>query len=179
MPLQPFATSADLAKLMSDVETATADLALELISGAIRDSLGWDVDERAGRVYTTLVRFRAPLRSVVLPALNVTVLTSVVVDDVTLPVASYDGTESGVVYLNGVLAHKKAVVTYTAGYKRTPTDEAPPVLRAVCLDYAMKLAGNPGGVRSYSMGGVSETFASDARDLADADCRLDHYRVEP
>lgn len=176
--LTPFAKPADLRLLLPALSDDAAVLALDVVSGAIRGSLGWDVDRVVGATYAQVVpRGRAPLKAVILPALNVEAVASVVVDDVTLPASGYDATPAGVVYLHDSSVHRKVTVTYTAGYVRAPEDEAPPVLRTVALDYAAQLALNPDGVASYTMGQVSETLAADARRLADDDTRLDPHRV--
>lgn len=177
MALLPFAKPADLQILAPSIDDASAELLLDLVSGVIRSAIGWDVDEVADRVYTQTIRPCNYLEAVVLPALNLTGITSIVVDGVTLTAGQWDATPAGVVYLKGVLASESVVVTYTAGYPRSPRDDAPPALRAIALDYAMRWASNPSGVKQYSMGGTSETFESDIRTLADSDERLDPFRV--
>lgn len=177
MALVPFAKPTDLLVLAPALPNDQATLLLDLVSATIRTSLGWDVDEATGIVYTQRVRPGSYLEAIVLPALNVTAIDSVVVDGTALTPQQYDATPAGVVYLNGILARKSAVVTYTAGWKREPVDLAPPVLRTVALDYAARAASNPGGVQSYTMGGTSETFGADPAEIADNDSRLDPYRV--
>lgn len=177
MALVPFAKAADLQVLVPALPDSQAELLLDLVSGTIRNALGWDVDKATGLVYTQRVRRGSWLEAIVLPALNVTAITSVVVDGTTLLPAQYDATPAGVVYLNDVVARKSATVTYTAGFQRAPADLAPPVLRTVALDYASRVASNPGGVQAYSMGGTSETFGADPAEVAATDNRLDPYRV--
>lgn len=177
MALQAFAKSDDLLLLAPDIDQATADMVLSIVSGAIRDAIRWDVDYKVGRVTTQKVRPGSVKHSITLPALNVTVITTVKVDGTTIASTEYDATEAGVVYLKSP-AYKSVEVTYTAGYARTPVDNAPPVFRLAALEYATRLAGNPSGARSYAMGGTSETFADAALSMATDDERLDPYRVD-
>lgn len=180
MALAPFAKAADLKVLAPALDDDTADLVLDLVSAGIRASVGWDVDKVTGVTYERVIPFKrrgtAAMWSVVLPAVNVTAVSQVVVDGVTLTDAQWDSTTAGIVYLQSP-CREKVTVTYTAGYQRAPADAVPAVFRTCALEYASRLAGNPGGVKSYTMGGVSETFADDARTMADQDSRLDTYRV--
>jgi hypothetical protein len=176
--MTPFATPADLRTLMPGLEDGPARLALELVSGAIRDSIGWNVDETVGAVYERVVpprRGGAAVETVVLPAQHITAVGPVVVDGRTLAMSQYDVTESGIVYLY-VPARRRVHITYTAGWRRAPVDAAPAVFRTVALDLAARLADNPTSTNSYRMGLVSEDLTP-ARDAADTDGRLDAYRV--
>lgn len=175
MPLVPFAKAEDLRTLVPSMSAETAALALDLVSGSIRSSIGWDVDRRS-RTSTKIIRPGGYATSFVLPALNVTAITSVTVDGTVLTTSQYAATESGIVYLQGVVAHKSIVVVYTAGWKRIP-DEAPSVFRSLSLEYAARCAENLTGVKSYTIGLVSENFGDVSRAMADDDSRLDDFRV--
>jgi hypothetical protein len=111
----------------------------------------------------------------VLPALNVTDVTSVVVDGTTLTADQWDATTSGIVYLR-TWPSRIATITYSAGYVRQPEDKAPGVFREVCLDYATARVSNPEGLKAYTLGGTSETFMEHPPLVEDP--RLDSYRVE-
>ena len=180
MPLVTFAKVADLQKLAPSLSDDDALLALELASSSIRASVQWDVDRAADKVYTRVVPFSrrgsTGISSVILPALNVTAVAEVKVDDVVVSASGYEWTSSGIVFLESP-ATRKVEVKYTAGWARTPVDAAPPVFRAVALEAAARLAGNPEGVRQYTMGQTSEQFAGDLKDMLDEDPRLDPYRV--
>lgn len=179
MALVPFAKPSDLKILAPAVTDEYAELVLDLVSGTIRNALGWNVDKEVDAVYTKVIPAgQTYLDCVVLPALNLTSIKSngVVVDGITLASTEYDATSAGVVYLK-VLAWQTVSITYTAGYQRAPLDTAPPVLRSVALDYASRMLGNPSGVRSYAMGGTAETFGEDISTLAADDERLDPFRV--
>ena len=174
MALQPFAKAADLT-LLAGVDEATADLVLSVVSGAIRASLGWDVDKVVGATHTVTVDPGRTVSKVVVPALNVTV-TQVTVDGTVLTAADYVAKPSGVVTLR-YPADASVAVQYTGGWAATPTDQRPSILRLCALEYATRLAGNPAGARSYAMGGTSETFGSAALSMATDDERLDALRV--
>lgn len=194
--LQPFAKASDLLILAPALDEATATLALDLVSGVIRSAVGWDVDQQA-LTYTKYVsedQDPHPLRYaeyrgswyssrstkvVVVPALNLTAVTKLMVDDVQLTADQFHFTTAGVIRFD-VHATDHVDVEYTAGYVRVP-DRAPPIFRAVALEYAIKMATNPVGVRSYNLGGaaaVSETFADNGlRSLVEDDLRLDPYKI--
>jgi hypothetical protein len=177
MALQLFAKPADLMALVPEVDEASATLTLTIVSGAIRSSIGWDVDKVTNAVYAKTLRPGSRATSVVLPALNVTAVSALEVDGVAQSASAYRVTPAGVIYLDGVSATKTIEVTYTAGWQATPTDQRPSVFRQVALEYASSLAGNPSGMKSYAMGGTSETFGDRAQTMASADERLDAYRV--
>lgn len=177
MSLVPFAKPGDLQVLAPAVSDAQATLVLDLVSGTIRESLGWDVDEHT-TTYTQDVPPGSRRTAAVLPVLNLTEVTSVEVDGTAQAAGAYYFTASGIVYLTSAVATRSVAVTCTAGYSRVPTDKAPSVLRSVALDYAMRMVANPTGVASYAIGGTSETFASDLTELAASDHRLDNLRVK-
>ena len=52
---------------------------LDVVSGAIREAVNWDVDEVVDATYTKLAPGRRP--AVVLPVRNLTAVSSVVADD--------------------------------------------------------------------------------------------------
>lgn len=195
MALKPFAKVADLQILVPTMDDATATLTLDLVSGAIRAAVGWDVDQVVNAVYTKLIVGTSPFDAevytnegypsityftgrVVLPVMNLTAVSEVKADGVVVPVAEYAFTTAGVVRLNSSPA-TSIEVTYTAGYVRSPIDEVPSVFRSVALEYAAKFAGNPAGVRSYQLGAAMETFADPGamRSMVEGDARLDAYRV--
>lgn len=178
MALVPFAKASNLQTLAPAVSDDQAGLLLDLVSGTIRDALGWDVDKAVDATYTQDVPPGNCLEAVVLPALNLTAVSSVVVDGASQVASAYRFTKGGILYLTGILAFTTVAVTYTAGYARTPEDTAPPVLRAVALDYAMRMVANPTMVRKYAIGGTSEEFSDDLYEIARADCRLDGLRVK-
>lgn len=180
MALVTFAKVADLQRLAPALSTEDAQLALEMASSSIRASVQWDVDRAADKVYTRVIPFArrgtTGISSVILPAINVTAVSEVKVDDVVVPSTGYEWTTSGIVFLESP-ATRKVEVTYTAGWARTPVDAAPPVFRTIALEVAARVAGNPEGVREYTMGQTSESFASELKDALDEDPRLDPYRV--
>lgn len=182
MPLYPFASPDDLVTL-TGCDRDLARLAVELASDDIRESIRWDVDQVIGATYTaagdhlvSALGARTSVRwpTVVLPMLNVTEVASVVVDGVTLEASQFDVERCGIVHLWVPRPARLTVVTYTAGFVRSPEDEAPGVFRKVCLELAAQMASNPERLRSYNIGGASESF--DTLDL-DEDHRLDNWRA--
>ncbi len=195
MPLVPFVKPSEIQTLVP-CDDDLAALAARVVSGGIRRSVGWDVDYRAGQTHTRLYRrrFAGPLggldpalsaydergRSrtdpcIVLPAMNLTDVASVVVDGRTLTADEWDATVSGIVYLHGLTPQRSATVTFTAGWKRQPEDEAPGTFLEVALEHGVDLASNPERLRSYNLIGAGESF-SERTPLVD-DSRLDPYRV--
>ena len=194
MTLLPFATVDDLQILAPAASDDAARLAVDVISGVIRgrSGVGWQVDRMLGATYTRLTTGARPSwhyrqaaglstqgpYSVTLPAMNLTAIASVVVDDRTLGESEWDATASGIVYLSSPPS-RSVSVTYDAGYPRAPVDEAPGEFRQVCLDMAAQWVDNPtGALMSYTLGQAGERFDTAAATAAVAgDARLDPYRV--
>lgn len=180
MALVPFAQASDLTTLEPSVDDASAQVAVDLVSAAIRASIGWDVDRAVDVTYTRVVprrdrAFSANIWSIVLPTTHLTAVSAVTVDGVAT--TDYDWITSGIVYL-GSPASRSVGVTYTGGWVRSPADQAPAVFRTVAVEYALRMANNPSGVRSYQLGNAQETFDFNTlKAELDEDCRLDAYRV--
>jgi hypothetical protein len=89
----------------------------------------------------------------------VTAVTSIVEEGTTLTVVTdFDWTSYGKlirVYRRWTSKPRAVVVTFTHGYATAPDD-----VKGVCLSLAGRLYENPGSLRSYTVGGVSETYAS-------------------
>ena len=178
-----FATASELAShLQRDLDTATAVLALDNASQQIRSLVHWSITEEVGVVLTMEGRGERSLR---LPTRLLTAVASVVEDGVTLTVLTdYDWTSEGqLLRADGTVWSRKVrsvVVTYTHGY--AAGSEKLRTARAVCLDLAGDLYDNLAGLRSYTVGGVSETYAGGAVDLgvglSDVQCKaLASYRL--
>lgn len=200
--LLPFAKVSDLQLLAPGTTDDQAELLLDLVSASIRETVHWHVDQVTGLTFTKSVRpltdfgwnpesgllvGSRPLTFLTLPCLNLTVVTTLVVDGVTLvaagvPISSTVITTdqaAGVIYFNDRPVNDTATVTYTAGYVRAPQDQVPAIFRTVALDYAARWSNNPSSVSSYTMGSTSESFATpDLVAALDADHRLDAYRVD-
>lgn len=154
-----FATPSDLASsLEQDVDTATATLALAVASGKIRDFAGWSITQETGAVATL---DGTGDRSLWLKSLLVTAVASVVENGLTLTVvAGFDWTEYGKLIRVGrcwICKPRSVVVTYTHGYVTVPDG-----VKGVCLSLAGRLYDNPVALRSYTVGGVSQTYAGSA-----------------
>ena len=159
-----FATASELASwLQKDLDTATATLALSVASGQIRRHVGWSITEET---LTDLLVDGTGRRSIILPTLHLTAVASVEEDGVALTYdVDYTWTREGRLIRNGRWLHKARTVktTYTHGYT-TGAAELDDV-KGVCLDLAGDIYDNPTGLRSYTVGGASETYAGGSVDL--------------
>lgn len=154
-----FATPSDLASLLQkDVDTATATLALSVASGKIRDFAGWSISQEVGVVATLDGNGE---RALWLPSLLVTAVASVVENGTAVTVVSgFDWTSYGrLSRINRCWTWKprSVVVTFTHGYVTVPDG-----VKGVCLALAGRLYDNPVGLRSWTVGGTSQTYAGSA-----------------
>lgn len=151
-----FATPTELAGfLQQDLDTYSATLALDIASKAIRDHCGWEITQQTN----TVVTLDGVEGSVLwLPSQLVTAVASVVENGVTLTaVSQFDWTSYGKLIRVGRCWYCKprsVVVTFTHGYAAVPDS-----IKGVCLAAAGRRYQNPQSVRSYTIGGVSESFA--------------------
>lgn len=173
-----FATPTELAGfLQTDLDTYTATQALDNASQAIRDHCGWTISQET---VTGKVLDCDGSRSLWLPTLLLTALGPVVELGVTLTVLSgYDWTEYGRIIRAGRWPNqaRSVTVTYTHGYATVPNS-----VKGVCLAVAGRRYQNPGALRSYTIGGVSETYAPSAAApgslLDDELVALEKYKLE-
>ena len=159
--LLPFATPSELATWTGGTLTyIQAQAALEIASAQIRRQCGWSITQETRT--DTLDGTGRP--NLWLPTLLLTAVTSVVENGVTLTLATdYDWTRTGKLIRIGTLWTNKpraVVVTYTHGYTVEPSD-----VKGIAMSLAVRGAANPTGVRSYTVGGVSETYAGTAEDI--------------
>lgn len=176
-----FATPAELAGyVQSDVDTYTATQALDLASAAIRGVCGWHIYPSQSET----VSLDTPSYSgdLFLPSKYVTAVTSVTEAGLLLAASRYVWTQ------NGRLARSygawggyqswlpgRVVVAFTHGY---PT--IPDAVKAVCLGWASVTYRNPDGLRSETVGSVSQMWAvAGPADQAvqDTDSRLLPYQL--
>lgn len=167
----------------SGFDSARAQLILDAVSDAIRDTLGWTVTEEADRVLTL---DGDGDKHLFLPSLRLTAVSSVVEDGKALTLnIDYVWRENGT--LTRVAGDpcsptpwtcrpRAVTVTFTHGY---PEAIVPGVFRAVTLDHAAPFTSNPGGaLKSETIGQVSLTYADvRAQTKAGDDSRLDRYRI--
>jgi hypothetical protein len=151
-----FATPTELAGfLQQDLDTYTATQALDIASQAIRDHCGWSITQESGAVATLDGVEGSALW---LPSMLVTGVASVVESGATLTVVSqFDWTAYGKLIRVGrcwTSKPRSVVVTYTHGYTAAPDS-----VKGVCLAAAGRRYQNPNTARSYTVGGVSESFA--------------------
>ena len=150
-----FATPTELAGfLQQDLDTYTATQALDIASQAIRDHCGWTISQET---VTGKVLDSDGSRSLWLPTLLLTAVGPVVENGVTLTVLSgYDWTEYGRLIRAGCWPNqaRSVTVTYTHGYATVPNS-----VKGVCLALAGRRYQNPQTLRSYTVGGISESFA--------------------
>jgi hypothetical protein len=149
------ATPTELAGfLQADLDTYSATQALDHASQAIRDHCGWNISQET---VTGKVLDSDGSRSLWLPTLLLTAVGPVVENGVTLTVLSgYDWTEYGRLIRAGRWPNqaRSVTVTYTHGYAVVPES-----VKGVCLAVAGRRYQNPEGRRSYTVGGISESFA--------------------
>lgn len=170
-----FATRAELASHLqvASVDNASADLALNGASQAIRDYCNWAVSQETVAA-KSLDSYGG--RSIWLPTLLLTAVGPVVELGTALTVeVDYDWTELGRLVRNGRWPNqaRAVVVTYTHGYNPVPDS-----VKDVCLILAGQRYQNPARYRSKTVGGVSWTTAGDAG-ADDAELvQLAKYRIE-
>lgn len=171
-----FATAEELASLLQrDLDTATAELVLDLASAAIRA----DVDQQIDQVEDDTVTIDPPAaRALLLPELPVTAVTAVKIGAVELVAdTDYSWTPAGIIRRTGTAvtvndltvdgwrwgtAPKSIEVTYShgypAGHRHLDT------CRSVCLQAAARAYLNPEQVisKSATIGGIvkSRTWGS-------------------
>jgi hypothetical protein len=160
------ATPSDLASwLQKDLDTATATLALAVASDRIRDHVGWSITQETGAVFTL---DGTGTNSLWLPTQLLTAVTSVVENGITLTVVTqFDWTTYGRLirqYRCWTDKMRSVVATITHGYApgAAELDNA----KGVCLSLAARVYDNPTALRSYTVGGVSETYAGSAEALS-------------
>lgn len=175
-----FATPAELASYLQvdSVDTASATLDLDIASKAIRDHCGWTISQET---VTAKVLDSHGERSIWLPTL---LLTSVgpVLEGTTALVADvdYDWTTYGRLIRAGRWPNRarSVTVTYTHGHAAVPDS-----VKGVCLAAAGRRYQNPSMARSYTVGGVSESYAITSTGslgllLEDERLELGPYRLE-
>lgn len=136
-----FATPAELASWLqvATVDTATANLQLNIASNAIRVWCGWSISEETDLEMEVEVGDYDRHR-IWLPTLRLTSVTSVVDDETTLADDQYRFTRSGALIRtdNKCWTHKTVAATVTHGY-----DTVPDVVKGVCLAIAGRGYQNP------------------------------------
>lgn len=159
-----FAQSAELSEwLRQEIPPAQAVIALDAASASIRAYCGWNISQET---VDDLVLTTSGGPSLWLPTQYLTAVSEVVENDVVLVAGTdYDWTVEGRLIRSGHWSRnaRKVVVSFTHGY---PTGH--PVLgmvKGVCLSAAARLVDNPTGVRSWTTGGESATYAGGGSDL--------------
>lgn len=139
--------------LQRDLDTYSATQALNIASRAIRDFCGWEISEET---VTAKVLDTYGERSIWLPTLLLTAVSSVVEKGVTLTVATdFDWTAYGRLIRSGRWPNeaRSVTVTYTHGYTTVPDS-----VKGVCLAVAGRRYQNPSALRSQTVGAVSESY---------------------
>lgn len=156
--MAPFATVAELRDYLQnpDLTTNEAALALDIASGAIRDHVGWSITAETG-VDLTLDSYGE--RRLFLPTMRLTAVTSVTEDGTELTVDDdFAWSQTGV--LRRISAYwprkeRSVQVVFTHGWSIVPDS-----IKGVALSAAGRVVANPEGLRSYSLDGVTESFAT-------------------
>lgn len=138
---------------VASINNASATLVLAVASGAITSHCGWAIVEEE----VTAEIDGTGQRSLWLPTLKLTAITSVKVDGVTLVAETdYDWTVYGRLLRSGCWPNtpRSVEVEYTHGYETVPD-----VVKGACLILASSLYRNPENLssRSETMGPFSES----------------------
>lgn len=162
-----FATRAELASHLqvADVDNGTADLALAAASAEIRAECGWSITQET----VTAEAHPGGGPVIFLPTLWLTAVSAVVENGVTLTAADFTFTRSGALWrarssVRGGRWYDTGVpvlVTYTHGLPAGSTHPWLALAKAECLRRAGLVYLNPQRLRSETVGGVSQTWASD------------------
>lgn len=169
-----FATPSDLAAyLQSSVDTASAQLALDLATAQIRSYCGWSISE----VVDDVANVNGDGSSLLaVPSLYITAVTSIVSGGVSVAATDYTWTSYGLLTLvksqtwdvsdptlfvqdggSGPLAWPNAdravTVTYTHGYAAVPDE-----IRGVCLNIAARSYLNPPSATSEGVGAYTVRY---------------------
>lgn len=161
------ATPSDLASwLQKDLDTATATLALTVASQRIRDHVGWSITQETAAVFT-LDGPASPCAALWLPTLLVNSVASVVENGVTLTVVTgFDWTSYGkLIRVSRPWYSRPRSIVATVNHGYAPGSADLDNAKGVCLSLAARVYENPSGLRSYTVGGVSETYAGNAGEL--------------
>ena len=157
--------------------TDRATLLVNSASAAIRGHCGWNITEET---VTGDVIDGSGGWDLWLPTKHLTAVASIVENGVTLTDPdNYVWRRNGQLIRSGRWSSKAKAVTatYTHGY---PTGHVKLELaRSVCLTIAARLVNNPGGLRSYTVGGVSETYAGDADGMTVVPTEAEEKSLEP
>jgi hypothetical protein len=169
------ATLAELQlRLQGDVDLPAAQAALDDATGTIQAACGWPIVATTA----TVVLDSCGTRDLFLPTMWLTAVGPVTVNGASL-VTGVDFWWYATGRLRAASGRwpygaRTVTVTFSHGYA-TP----PPALRSLCLDLAAVTFRNPVGVRSYTVGAESVTYAgvgTPGPDLAN-DPRLGPYRL--
>jgi hypothetical protein len=147
-----FASESDLATyLQTDIDTASATLALELAAGAVKETCGWNVLQE-----TVTGQLLTPSGSMV--TIPTRYLTALTLTDAGVPLMQGNTmlwSANGLILrkaYNGMIDYPfftPVVATYTHGY---PAAVLPQIIRGVSLAVAARVYDNPQGNRSQSVG---------------------------
>ena len=161
-----FATPEDLASYLQvgSVDRYSAELLLDLASGAVRDEVHQQIDQASSvEIYDGLPGDHPWAHVIFLRQVPVTAVASVVSDGTTVDPGSYEWSSDGaIVHATGVWSSALGgiQVTYTHGW--SPGDPALATARSVTLQIAARAYTNPGQVDSLTVGGISRTYSRDS-----------------
>ena len=157
-----FATPSELASwLQKDLDTATATLALNIATSDISEFCGWSITQDSS--VTMTVDGPRHSCSVFLGTQLLTGVTSVTEDGAALSSTQYRWSSTGELIRVGrwwTWKPRAIVAVVTHGYVT-----APDKVKGICLNLAGRKYDNPTSLRSYQVGGVSETYAGSADTL--------------
>jgi hypothetical protein len=164
-------TEAFASYLQRDVDTSTAELALQAASGIVRDHCRWDIAEETA----TFVVDGSGTPILSLPTLRLTDVAEVRLDGVVLDPADCTWSANGLIRRIGLVWPRRfrcVEVDVTHGWAPIPDG-----IRAVVLTLASRFYANPDKVLSKTVGGISHTYAT-TTDLNDLELALvDGHRL--
>jgi hypothetical protein len=147
-----FASESDLATyLQTDIDTASATLALELATGAIKETCGWNILQE-----TVTGQLLTPVGNMVtIPTMYLTALTLTDAGVALVQGSTMLWSTNGLVLrkaYGGLIDYPfltPVIATYTHGF---PAAVLPQIVRGICLAVAARVYDNPQGNRSQSVG---------------------------
>lgn len=169
MTTEPIAFAGDLARY----QAGDADELLDHATAAVRDYCGWHVTPSI----TETVTVNAVGQTLFLPSLNVTAVTAVVVNGVTVDATSYEWAAAGMVWsptwwgFRSPQRFRNATVTFTHGFASAPA------VASVVLARASRFQNNDRNATRLQAGPFGESYESGGGFTADERAILDRFRL--
>jgi hypothetical protein len=151
------ASPEDLATFMRrDVDTANAEVLLAAASALVRTYCGWVIAPAETGVVFTVDGSGARVQP--LPTRHLTAVTAVTEDGEDAPLKAIEWSEAGYLYRAQKFTRKLRGLAATVDHGYT---DVPAEIEMVALTVAARGVGNPQGLRSYTTGNISATYAGE------------------